>query len=643
MSARSRIVSAIVSFCALAALSGAANADPRVALVIGNSKYQNVARLTNPAEDAKLMAQTLRDLGFTLVGGGARFDLDKKELDRAVQDFGNAAQGADVALFYYAGHGLGARGMNYLVPVDARLSKESDLDFQTLGADKVLRQMEDAHARLNLIILDACRDNPFIAAGTRGIGSGLARMEAPEGTLISFATQPGHVAFDGDGQHSPFTAALAETIRKPGLDIFRTFNEVGLTVSRATGGEQQPWLALSPIKGDFYFGGAPKAPEPPKPDPLIEVRRNYEAAERVGTKEAWTSFLNAHPKGYMADLARAQREKIITQERAQERAKATAAEETRRQAEAEAAREVSEKAAREAAAKAAALEQARKDAETKTALEAAEKARTAAAAEKAAREAQAKEAQAALEEATRQAAAAKAAEQAAEKAAQEAIATLEKERAAREQQVKTAALQPPSGDKDRSTPAVIMDSVDIVRLVKIHLQQVGCDPGSVSGIWDKSSQEALTQFNKHAGTQLDVKTVSLSTLDSLRAIDKRVCPLVCGQGTRREGDQCIAITCDRGSVLGTDGKCKPSPNPKTTTRPNNAGETNRKSPSGGIVLGSPRYEALASACGNNNMTACQTLCDAGGRGACRRLAGVSGGGHGGGHRRLENKGRVPIQ
>jgi hypothetical protein len=240
-------------FLAFAAESAEQQPDRRVALVIGNSEYQYIARLSNPTNDAALMASTLKSLGFSLVGGGSQKDLDKPALDRAVQAFGQAAEGATVALFYYAGHGVQVRGANYLVPITANPTKEADVDFQMVDMGLVLRQLESAGAKLNVIILDACRNNPFGGRGLRSTSSGLAQMQAPEGTLIAYATQPGNVAQDGAGGNSPFTAALAATLTQPGLDIFRVFNAVGIEVKRSTGGQQQPWIASSPIDGYFYF------------------------------------------------------------------------------------------------------------------------------------------------------------------------------------------------------------------------------------------------------------------------------------------------------------------------------------------------------------------------------------------------------
>ena len=239
--------------CCFASVGANAQIEQRVALVIGNSDYRSVSPLANATSDALLIAQTLKELGFTLVGGGAQLDLDKAKLVDAIRSFGHAAKGATAALFYYAGHGVQVRGINWLVPVGANPADESDVDFEMVDASLVLRAMEGADAKFKLLILDACRNNPFGSRGLRTLGRGLVEMEAPEGTLISYATQPGQVARDGDDGHSPYSKALATAMRQPGLDIFNLFNEVGLIVKRATKGTQQPWVASSPLEGTFYF------------------------------------------------------------------------------------------------------------------------------------------------------------------------------------------------------------------------------------------------------------------------------------------------------------------------------------------------------------------------------------------------------
>ncbi len=248
-----------ILLCVLAVLSAAPAAaqssgdERRVTLVVGNFNYDHVPRLTNPGNDASLIATTLRSLGFTLVGNGAQDNVDKAHFDRLVQDFGRAIQGADVALFYYAGHGMQVDGSNWLVPTDANPTRPQDLEFQMVNAELVLKQMDGAGTRLNLVLLDACRNNPFATLGTRAVQTGLAQMRAPEGTMISFATQPGNVTADGSGADGPYATALAAAMRQPGLDIFRLFNQVGLTVKRNTDGAQLPWVSSSPIDGEFYF------------------------------------------------------------------------------------------------------------------------------------------------------------------------------------------------------------------------------------------------------------------------------------------------------------------------------------------------------------------------------------------------------
>ncbi|WP_315780135.1 MULTISPECIES: caspase family protein [unclassified Bradyrhizobium] len=271
-------------------------ADTRIALVIGNSAYRTVSRLDNPKHDAALMAETLQGLGFTLVGGSAQLDLDEAAMRRAVQEFGGKARGADVALVYYAGHGVQVRGANYLVPVDANPTREADVDFQMLDVNVVLRQMESAGTKLNLVILDACRNNPFGGRGLRDAGSGLAQMRAPEGTLISFATQPGNVALDGRDGNSPFTKALAETIKRPGLDIFKTFNQVGLEVKRATAGSQQPWVSSSPVDGDFFFAGQTFAP--------ASATQPASAASSDPAERAWAVTQNTTSIAVLEDFVR---------------------------------------------------------------------------------------------------------------------------------------------------------------------------------------------------------------------------------------------------------------------------------------------------------------------------------------------------
>ena len=296
---------ALAVFCGLLMFGAgpAWSADGRVALVIGNGTYRSVAPLANAANDARLMATTLTGLGFRLVGGKALTDLDKAGFDRAVQEFGEQISGADVALFYYAGHGVQVRGSNFLVPVSANPTRETDVDFQMVDVQLVLRQMEAGGTRLNMLILDACRNNPFGGTGLRAAGGGLAQMRAPAGTLLSYATQPGNVAADGSDGHSPFTAALTQTMRRPGLGVWDVFNQVGLEVKSRTGGAQQPWVSNSPIEGQFYFvpSSAGAVPVVTHDDPEVVF---WQTIANSRNPSDFRAYLNQYPNGRFAALAR---------------------------------------------------------------------------------------------------------------------------------------------------------------------------------------------------------------------------------------------------------------------------------------------------------------------------------------------------
>jgi Caspase domain len=273
------------------------SAQRRVALVIGNGAYQYLPRLANPVNDAKLIAKTLQSVGFRLIGGRAQTDLDRASFEHAVRQFGEELADGSVGLFYYAGHGLQWRGNNYLVPVGANPESTADVDFELVNAQVVLDQMELAGSKLDIVILDACRNNPFGGRGLRDAGGGLAQMQAPRGTLISYATQPGNVALDGDAGDSPYAAALAEVIRRPGLPILEVFNQVGVTVDQTTGGRQEPWVSHSPLEGTFYFLGPTTVnitPATPSHDAEIVFWQSIENSKTAGDFE---EYLKKIPTG----------------------------------------------------------------------------------------------------------------------------------------------------------------------------------------------------------------------------------------------------------------------------------------------------------------------------------------------------------
>ncbi len=238
---------------ALFALTAGAQAEKRVALVIGNSAYQNTAPLKNPRSDAEDMAAALKRLDFEVVAG---YDLDDRGMKTKVRDFARAVDGADTALFFYAGHGVQSKGENYLLPVNASLRTESDLDFETVSLDLVMKQMQRS-ARVSLVFLDACRDNPLTrslrtASRSAAVGNGLARIEEAAGMMISFSTQPGNVALDGTGRNSPYTKALLNHIDTPGATIGDIMIDVRKQVIAETKERQIPWENSS-LTGKFYF------------------------------------------------------------------------------------------------------------------------------------------------------------------------------------------------------------------------------------------------------------------------------------------------------------------------------------------------------------------------------------------------------
>ena len=244
------------------AMSPAAAAK-RVALVIGNGAYQQAGALTNPVNDAGDMAKALTAAGFDVVLG---LDLDRRAFDGKLREFARLVDGADTAVLFYAGHGLQVAGHNYLVPVDAGLASERDLDFETVSLDFVLRQMEvGREGKTSIVFLDACRNNPLSrnlarSMGTRGaaVGQGLAQLQTGVGTFIAYSTQPGNVALDGSGRNSPFTQALAAHVAEPGKNLTSIMIEVRNDVLKTTDGRQVPW-DHSALTSDFFFQGQPQA------------------------------------------------------------------------------------------------------------------------------------------------------------------------------------------------------------------------------------------------------------------------------------------------------------------------------------------------------------------------------------------------
>jgi len=544
-------------------------AEKRVALVLGNSAYQNVAQLANPANDSAKIAATLKDAGFDVVD--SRRDLPAAETRRALRDFADRARDADIAVVYYAGHGIEVDGANYLIPVDARLERDTDVYDEALSLERVLIAIEPAK-KLRLVILDACRDNPFAktmkrTVASRAIGQGLAKVEpASPNVLIAYSAKAGSTAADGDGKNSPFTTALAHHIATPGLDVRRAFGFVRDEVLKTTGNKQEPFVYGSLGGDDVPLVPAPARTAPvatAAPAPALsaqaEARRDYELALQVGNKGALNAFLAQYPDGFYASLAKLQLEKITAEETR------IAATEKARLAEQERARLAAEGAQRS--------QQVKAEADAK----AAEQARIAA--------------------------------EKAKQVAQDQAAAAEQKR---------VAVETTAPDKNKGVSLAALDAgpppAEITKSVQAELRRVGCLTGAADGDWNSASQRSLTLFNRYAGTRLDAKVASRDTRDAIRLKPSRVCPLVCEHGFKADGDRCTKITCAGGSVLNDDNECekrrarKPVATREEDDRPIRSERPVRERPQS--LPGSSVPKPRASAGGGGG--AGQIVCDAGG-------------------------------
>jgi uncharacterized caspase-like protein len=395
----------------------------------------------------------------------------------------------------------------------------------------------DPVRRLRLIILDACRENPFSNTmkknvASRSIGRGLARIEPPtSNTLVAFATKAGSVADDGVGENSQYASALVKYLAEPGVDLRVSFGRVRDEVLKRTANRQEPF-----VYGSLGGDNLALVPLPAKPaDVDADARVDYEYAAQLATKEVWGSFLARHPSGFYANLARAQMNRLVAAEQSQ-----AVADSARRDAEEQAAQKaekLQKRADEPARNQAAAAQQQLLDQSKKELDEARKQAELAQQRAEAARQEVEQAKRQAVEEAQRQ--------------IEQAKAT-----AAPQNTEKVAAL---SSGQDRSpvpSSAPQIGPADLARLLQAHLKRVGCNSGKVDGNWDEGSQRALDLFNKSAKTQFDTKVASLDALDAVRNELDRVCPMICPNGERADGDRCIQTSCDTGYFLNSDGSCE---------------------------------------------------------------------------------------
>lgn len=294
-----------------AALAQAAVQDKAVALVIGNTDYKT-APLKNPSNDARAMAERLRKLGFEVV---ERNNLKTREIPGTLREFRSRLKPGAVALFFYAGHGVQIKGVNYLPAVDADITSEEDVTMQSIDVNRILEILDESKTRLNLVFLDACRNNPFTRS-FRSSAAGLAKVDAPSGTLISFATRPGSTAYDGDGSHGLYTQHLLQHMNEPNLPVEQMLKRVVSGVKKESKGQQEPWMEGA-IEGDFYFVGkggqaasqteaqAPAKAAPASSDQQLAMELAFwNSISQSKNPRDYQAYLGQYPNGQFAVLAR---------------------------------------------------------------------------------------------------------------------------------------------------------------------------------------------------------------------------------------------------------------------------------------------------------------------------------------------------
>jgi uncharacterized caspase-like protein len=524
-------------------LIGPALADKRVALVIGNAAYRNVPKLTNPTNDAGDMARALERLGFSVQTiNDATYD----NMRRGLLEFGRQVRGADVAVVYFAGHGIEVGGENWLIPIDAELRSDVDVDHEAMGLRSILPAIENA-SKLGLVILDACRNNPFAgkmlrSTRTRAVSRGLASVEPTGNVLVAYSAKDGTVAADGDGRNSPFTSSLLKHIETPGLEINFLFRNVRDDVIRSTRREQQPFVYGSLSREAIYLKAAPPpvvaVPQPPMPS-ADEITWSF--LKDTSDPAALKRFVEQFP----ASPRRPDAERRIAALTAEQSAAARALEQRMAALAAEAQAAKTQPAGPAPEDVAWGLVKDSKDPDQfRLFLDQFPNS---------ARRAEAQQRMAAITSEQRTAAA----------ALEQRMAALTKE-----------AEKPPGTSAPPIAPG------EIARSLQLELKRVGCFDGAINGEFGTSTRNALRNFGKLAAVTVPADELSVETLRIIRGIDKRVCPLNCKSGERTDGERCIQIVCPAGQVL-RDGACAAKPEPKKRVTETPASRSNAPAASGG--------------------------------------------------------------
>lgn len=285
------ILAGLIFFCSAA--TKAQDYSKKLALVIGNAAYQHGGELKNPVNDARAMAETLQQLGFEIM---LHENVSQNQMKQAINTYGIKLRGYDVGLFYYAGHGIQHKGTNYMIPVEADLQAAEQIEYDCVAADRVLAYMDAASTKVNLIIMDACRNNPFERSWHRsGAGNGLAMMDAPKGTLIAYATAPGKVAADGEGSNGLYTSALLKYLKDPDLNAEQIFKKVRTEVAEKSFGAQVPWETTSLTGEDFFFAAQKRSVKTISANGITSpelIKASFQKADALYEKRAYQESID---------------------------------------------------------------------------------------------------------------------------------------------------------------------------------------------------------------------------------------------------------------------------------------------------------------------------------------------------------------
>ena len=492
---------ALMISVANAALS---HAGGRIALVIGNSTYENVAKLPNPVNDAGSISEALKRLGFDVT---LARNLNSGDMRKVLRDFGHRASGADMAVVYYAGHGIEIGGTNYLIPVDARLRTDLDAYYEAIPLDLVLAAIKDAKG-LRMILLDACRNNPFastmkVTSAKRSIGRGLARIEPDTGILVSYAAKEGTTAADGDTGHSPYTDAVLKYIEEPGVDVQFMFRKVRDLVVKQTNGQQEPFTYGSLPGKRIYLKNAPALA------PVVVAKRttsdetNVEIAYWNSIKdskdeELYKSYISQFPEGRFVNLAR------LLIQRIEHKKAPDASEPAPDVPTLVSPSDASPSGETAPVASAPASDETPIDGNNAP-----------------------------------------------------GVAADNGDGDGTGKNTVVASAPPPAVDEGpEEAPALpVMKRGELVRAIQSHLNRIGCNAGRPDGQWGRGSKRAARQFKRYSKVRIASLSPNAELLDILKNAPGRVCPLQCGRGRKASHGRCIVITCRRGQVLSRGGVC----------------------------------------------------------------------------------------